>query len=410
MTRSARAGRRALTGTRVRQTEKRVVIVQEYVPEYRSAFFTCLAKELADQGVDLKVIAGRPRATQAARGDAVAGGRGIVLVPSRSLEMFDRSIAWKRVGSLVRDAHLVIVHQEIRNVETYSLLLRQLLPGAPSVAMWGHGRNYVKGQSAAEERLKEWLTRRARWFFAYTAGGAEAVVQRGFSRDRVTVVQNSLDQEELRRLRRTVTDAEAQAVRASLRLGTTDTCVFIGALDPSKRLDFLLAACRRIARELPEFTLVIAGDGPERRRVEERVRREPWLRLAGRASARQKVLLAEISRLMLMPGRVGLIAVDSFALETPIVTTAWPWHAPEFEYLRPGENSVVTDDDVEAFAYEVIRALRDPGLVLRLRTGCRGDAERYSLSAMVANFAGGIQSALRVSGGDALRNRISDRN
>ncbi len=378
-----------------RAMRKRVAIVQEYVPEYRRAFFERLRAELDAIGIDLTIGVGCPSEKQRDRGDEADLPEGFVRVPSRTLAVAGRAVTSRRVGSATRGADLVIVEQALRHLDTYGLVIRQAVGGA-SVALWGHGGTYVDHpRNPAEEWVKAWLTRRAKWFFAYTAGGADAVVERGFPRDRVVVVQNSIDVDELRQMRSAVTDAQANAVRAKLRLPGSATCLFVGALDSSKRLDFLFAAARRIALELPEFTLVVAGDGPDRKQVEETVRREPWLRYVGRASARDKAQLASVSRLMLMPGRVGLVAVDSLALETPIVTTTWPWHAPEFEYLRPARNAVVVDDDVEVFANAVSSSLRDPDLVRQLSSGCRTDAPLYSLDVMVSNFATGVRSALR---------------
>ena len=43
-----------------------------------------------------------------------------------------------------------------------------------------------------------------------------------------------------------------------------------------------------------------------------------------------------VSRLLLNPGRVGLVAVDALALGLPVLTTGAARHAPEIEYLREG--------------------------------------------------------------------------
>jgi glycosyltransferase involved in cell wall biosynthesis len=88
------------------------------------------------------------------------------------------------------------------------------------------------------------------------------------------------------------------------------------------------------------------------------------------------------------------VSVDSFVLGTPIVTTDWPWHAPEFEYLMPGRNAVVTPDDVQAYADGVAALLRDPARVDELRRGCAEAAPRYAVEQMVDRFAVGTLRAL----------------
>jgi hypothetical protein len=42
-----------------------------------------------------------------------------------------------------------------------------------------------------------------------------------------------------------------------------------------------------------------------------------------------------LSKLVLMPGLVGLAVLDASALEVPLVTTAVPYHTPELTTLKP---------------------------------------------------------------------------
>jgi glycosyltransferase involved in cell wall biosynthesis len=82
--------------------------------------------------------------------------------------------------------------------------------------------------------------------------------------------------------------------------------------------------------------------------------------------------------------------VDSFALRTPLVTTHWPLHSPEFEYLQDGRNSLIVAGDPEGYAEGVVRALSDPALLERLRQGCVADADRYTIEGMSRRFADGV--------------------
>jgi glycosyltransferase involved in cell wall biosynthesis len=101
---------------------------------------------------------------------------------------------------------------------------------------------------------------------------------------------------------------------------------------------------------------------------------------------------------MLMPGRVGLCAVDSFALRTPVVTTNWPWHAPEFEYLENGRNAVVTPDDPMAYASAVQELLNDRSRLASLREACRRDAAHYTIDGMAARFCDGLLGIIERQG------------
>lgn len=365
-----------------------MVIVQEEVPAYRKPFFGRLRETLAESDVELVVAAGQRRE------DSTTGALEepwLVRVPMSTAER--TGLTRLRVRDVMRRADLIVSEQALRHLETYGLLGRQALGGTP-VALWGHGRTIVKPVSALERWALRQITNRAHWFFAYTERARTAVVRGGFPAHRVTVVQNAIDTEELAAARRSVGTVEAASLRKELGLPAKGVCLSLGSLVPAKRLGFLLDAAQVVAARRPEFALIVAGDGPEREFIERAARRHEWLRYAGAVDGTQKARLGSVSELLLVPGRVGLVAVDSFALQTPIVTTGSPFHAPEFEYLVDGANAVVTDDDVGAFAQAVERVLADDALSDALRRGCVAAARRYTLSAMVNNFTAGTLAAL----------------
>jgi hypothetical protein len=97
-----------------------------------------------------------------------------------------------------------------------------------------------------------------------------------------------------------------------------------------------------------------------------------------------------------MPGAVGLAAVDSFALGTPLITTRCAAHGPEFEYLVHGRNALVVDGDADGYAATVVGLLTRPYELAQLRGACRTEAACYTIEAMVDRFAAGVEGLLRV--------------
>jgi hypothetical protein len=97
---------------------------------------------------------------------------------------------------------------------------------------------------------------------------------------------------------------------------------------------------------------------------------------------------------LLMPGRVGLVAVDSFALQTPIITTRWPYHSAEVEYLEDGVNARFSGNSTPEFADTIEQVLRARDDLRILKAACASATARYSLESMVSNFAGGVVAAL----------------
>ncbi|HXE80084.1 MAG TPA: glycosyltransferase family 4 protein [Vicinamibacterales bacterium] len=58
------------------------------------------------------------------------------------------------------------------------------------------------------------------------------------------------------------------SLEACARLADTPTIAFAGRLAPEKGVDILIHAFARVARELPDARLLLAGDGPMRRQIE----------------------------------------------------------------------------------------------------------------------------------------------
>ncbi len=116
--------------------------------------------------------------------------------------------------------------------------------------------------------------------------------------------------------------------------------------------------------------------------------------MVGRATGARLAELAATAELVLAPGAIGLVAVDSFALRTPIVTTNWPFHRPEAEYLVDGVNARITPNDVQGYADAVRRLLSADDEMEELRRGCAASSLRYTLEEMVSRFAGGVLEAL----------------
>src|SRR5262249_49851114 len=154
------------------------------------------------------------------------------------------------------------------------------------------------------------------------------------------------------------------------------------SLYPEKRLGFLLEAAALVAEHVPDFQLVVAGDGPERELAVAAALEHRWVTYLGRVDGVEaRAALLRDADLLPVPDAVGLVVVDGFAAGVPLVTTASCLHGPEFEYLEPEANGVVVDGGPEAYAAEIVSLLRDPERRARLRAGCVEASRRYTLAA-----------------------------
>jgi len=368
-------------------SSRSVTIVQEYVPAYRAPLFREMKVLAKARGIDLRIAAGTPQGTQAQRGDTSDFSPDI-RVGEQKWSVLGRRLSWRSLGSVYRDSDLVILEQARRNIDTH-LALRH---PKHKVALWGHGRDHTRDVSQRDAKLLADMTARAHWFFGYTTASVDHVVETGFPRERTTVLNNTTDTASLSATLADETLVSVAATRARLGLGA-NVATFIGALDDSKRLDFLLDAADLVARDVPDFTLVVAGDGPLRDWIDQQTGTRPWLRRVGRLVGKDLASCLAVSDIIAMPGRVGLLAVDALAAGVPIVTTDWPFHAPERAYLT-ANNSVTTANTAAAYANGITALLADRQRRDGLASCGRQDSVDLTIEKMAQRFVEGIEHAL----------------
>ena len=198
-------------------------------------------------------------------------------------------------------------------------------------------------------------------------------------------------------LRRQVESARATSAQVRERLSLHGpTAVYLGALRADKRLDLLLVAAERISSRIAGFTLIIGGDGPERRVIDTALATSPWLRYVGPVFGWDKAAILASADVLLQPAAMGLVVLDAYAAGLPVVTFDRASHSPEEEYLRDGIEGIrVPGTDSTAFADAVVRLLDDPAIRDVLARGAMAAGSTHSIEDMARRFAEGIEAALR---------------
>lgn len=360
---------------------RRFAIVQEYVPEYRAPLFDRLAAALSAEGDELTVFAGEPAGTLAQRRDGIRTRPWLRKIRQRELNLLGKRLTIRALPRDVWRADLIVVEQARRNLDVPVLLLWPRT--ARKTALWGHGADVVKVPSRFERLYSRLITRKAAWFFAYTPSGAEWAAEIGRDPRRTTILYNSIDVGQLQEdLRSVQTTTSAHLV------------CFIGGLDASKKISELIAIGEAAHRADPAFRLAVGGDGRLRGAVQSAADRFPWLDYRGPVSGRAKASMLFESELLLLPGRVGLTAIDSLAAGRPIVTLASSLHGPEFGYLEPGRTCVVSDG-VEDAARSIVTLLRDRQALATMQDSCRRASQKYSIENMAQYFHGGLKEAIK---------------
>jgi len=373
----------------------RVVFLTAILPQYRLPFHEGVRARLLKSGIQYDVIFGQPGPAEAAKADTeiLPWGKQVI---NRPFEIGQFSAIWQPALQDIWASDLAVIGQENRFLINYVV---QSLRGfcRPKVALWGHGRTFQADPGAGfAERWKQVWATRADWWFAYTETTRKIVEGYGFPSERITVVHNTIDTSEIRRLAREIGASRLDALRQRLDIKTNNVGVYVGGLYDHKRLDFLIESAEEIRRHVPDFELIVVGSGVNRRRVEAAASRHTWIRYLGPLFGADKVEILRLGRVFMMPGLVGLAILDCAAAGLPIVTTAYPYHSPEIAYLQPGRNGLIVQDwqNPVAYARGVMSVLRDDAFHAELAKGASEVSTEYTMERMVRCFCEGIFAAM----------------
>lgn len=303
---------------------------------------------------------------------------------------------WHMLGRHCRDADLIIAQQEVKYLRCHMLLLKSRIWG-PKFAYWGHGRNFqARNPNSVAEKVKKFLSRRVDWWFAYNDLSARVVESYGYPTSRITSILNTIDINPLIEARRNLRKSDLSSLRQELNLKSENIGIYTGGLYSIKRVGFLLESVQKIREQITDFELIVIGDGCDRMLVEEAATKHSWIHYVGVKKSTEKVPYWALSKVLLMPGGVGLVITDSFALGVPMITTDTTLHGPEIEYLKNGENGMLVEcgDSPAAYSDAVVRLLKDTGRLNKMRLQALESAKYYTIEVMAERFCKGVIQAL----------------
>jgi glycosyltransferase involved in cell wall biosynthesis len=368
-----------------------VAFVQRRVPHYREAFFAGLFEHLRQREISLDVIVAGSDAHSASvepdRPPWRSTARG------RRLAIATQELIWQGVVRATAAHDLVITELSPRIISNLALIARSHR-GGPKVAGFGQGRDFGSTRTPGPRSANGLLVRSVDWYFAYNDLSRAALLAQGFPPDRITTIFNTIDTRQLRDAVQDQRRRGTEDLRRSLGIAGGPVALYCGALYRGKRLDFVFDAALRLRRSFPDLALVVVGDGPCEEEVRAFAGAHDWVHYVGRVIGIERATYLATADVMLMPGRAGLVVLDSFAAGVPLVTTDLPFHGPEIGYLRHGENGWCSPNTLDAYVDAVSRLLADDELRRRLQRGCAEAAERYPLEQMVSLFSDGIIGAL----------------
>ena len=324
----------------------RVLLTQPYMPAYRVPLFQAIHDKLAAIGDELVVAVGQPSGSQLQRGDA-ASSPWSKTYKSRTIAIAGRTVSLRSMGEPLNNFDVIVSELEALNTFAWRASLTKI-----PLVLWGHGKSYVDAPSALGDRIEWALAKRATSIMTYSASGRDYLTEVGHvDPSRVTAIGNSTDTATLRAATRGALDLPSSRTDSDVQSGSPIQALYVGGLDPAKRIDFLLDAAKHAHALNQNFRLVIVGRGVLEEEVDRIAATHSFIRRVQSARGPELAALGAESHAIWMPGRVGLVAVDALAMGLSVHTTTYDFHAPEIEFLG-SEEVAFLDDRPSAFAHE----------------------------------------------------------
>jgi len=374
---------------------KKVLILQKVLPEYRVSFFNKLRHKLTEYNIQLDLIYGSGSKEEQLKKDKVD----IDWATKKENIIFNiagKEIYWQPVLKEIKEYDLIIAEQANKLIINYLLNLKRNFSNQ-KFAFWGHGTNLQAGGSTFGNIYKRLFIKKCDWWFAYTDSVKRFLIKQGYDTNKITVVQNAIDTSTLKEQYRSINEIEANKLKATLGIQSENVAIYCGGMYEEKRLPFLIEACDLIREKISDFQIIFIGAGKQEELVKQATEHRDWIHYVGPKRGREKAVYFNLAKVFLMPGLVGLAVLDAFCTQTPMITTDYPYHSPEIEYVEDGKNGIITINNLSDYTEKVCDALMNKdGLLDKLVEGCEAASTKYTVDQMAENFSEGVSKALGV--------------
>ena len=285
-------------------------------------------------------------------------------------------LAWRPLVSLLRDG-VDVVHAHMFGSNVWGTVLGRL-SGVPVVVAHEHTWSF-QGRPLRRFLDRELVARWADVFVAVSAEDRRKMIEvEGVDPAKIRLIPNGIP-----------SPANGAVADVRAELGIEPGAPVLGVvceLRAQKALEVLFEAAALLLPEFPSLKVLVAGDGPERARLEEAALRLGVADTVLFLGIRRDVpaLLAAVDVAVLSSDYEGspLSVMEYMAAAKPVVSTR-VGGVPEL-LAEDVHGLLVQPRDPEALAAAVARLLRDPALAKRLGAEGRQRQQReFSLEAMV---------------------------
>lgn len=199
----------------------------------------------------------------------------------------------------------------------------------------------------------------------------------------ITVIPNGIDTKRFAL-------GDKDFLRQKLKLNQSDKIVLhLGRLAKEKSIDFIIKSFAKIAQKNKNVYLVIAGDGPTRKELENLTKnlnlqkRVLFLGFVDFEKVSEIYAGADVFASSSQTETQGMVVLEAIAAGLPIVAVS----DKAFEqFVESGKDGFLVEKDETIFASKLQNVLDDDNLRLKISKNARRKAEKFSLEEIAKRF------------------------
>ena len=209
---------------------------------------------------------------------------------------------------------------------------------------------WTHGVTSNEKGLK-WFLRKSLYNISdgllLYGNGAKSVIQNNGFKKKIHVIYNSLGTADEIIINYEITnDRRTKKKNELFKDSNLPIIIFVGRLTYYKRLDQILEASRILADEDFKINILVVGDGPALKSLEDLAQSlnlSEYCNFYGACYDNKELeLLFDISNICVSPGEVGLTAMASLGNGIPVIThDDFNFQMPEYEAIIPSINGLL---------------------------------------------------------------------
>lgn len=258
---------------------------------------------------------------------------------------FNEIVFWQSkivFTSLSKHFDLIVCWGESNRVSTWVAATMAYLTRKPLI-MWTHG--FYGNESLLKNVLRSIFYNLASSLLLYGKHAESLFIKKGFNRNRLSVIYNSLDYFNQLKVAKTITKQDIAKKRISIVKSSTNAKIIIycGRITRKKELTILLQLIKLSNQNHTKYKLLVVGDGPYFKEFQKEIKQldiKSDVILIG--PCYDEAALAQYfqaSDLCVSPGSVGLTAIHSLTYGTPVATHSERIHQkPEAECIHSMKN------------------------------------------------------------------------